>query len=288
MSVDSIGPAPLPVRVRCFHGEGLISYAHRAAAANHLTIRSVESALRSQGYEFPWRRDSEERQRIWRMLGSLHASAFTETERDVTVPQFYRRLCTKCSAGQLATGFVSATGGDVCLRHRRWIGGGVQVDVASAPEFLTAERTFRRVLMRRGLSLGSVVFMNCRGVGQCLPEHVVQSRLHRLDLDAAGTELLGYPETVALATMLTDSAFLDQVLSPARPESRRAFLDESIADAVRPVELVESWRIRNVLWKSLKMDYEHLTSAKLRGVAPDPTIAVTLPFWTSRPRWEDE
>ncbi|WP_291473771.1 hypothetical protein [Corynebacterium sp.] len=140
--------------------------------------------------------------------------------------------------------------------------------------------------MGRGLSLGSVVFMNCRGICQCLPEHVVQSRLRRLRLREAGTEMLGYPETVAVAVLLTDDAFLGQVLSPVRPETRRAFLDERIAAAVHPTELVESWRIHNVLWNSLKRDYEHLTSARLRGVAPDPTIAVTLQFWTSRPRWE--
>lgn len=287
MSVGSRGPARLPVRVGCFQGEGLISYARRAAAANHLTVEDVESALRSQGYVFPQRRESEERRNIWRILGGLHSSAFTETEQDVTVPLSYRQLCAKCSAGQPATGLLSAIGGDVCLRHRRWLGDGVQVDVSGAPEFLTAERTFHRVLMGRGLSLGSVVFMNCRGIGQCLPEHVVQSRLQRLRLREAGTELLGYPETVALAVMLTNDAFLDQVLSPARPESRRAFLDQRTAAAVHPMELVESWRIRNVLWNSLKMDYEHLTSTRLRGVEPDPAIAVTLPFWTSRPRWED-
>lgn len=288
MSVNSGGPPPLPVRVRCFPGEGLISYARRLSAANHLTVEDVESALRSQGYVFPYRRDSEERQRIWRNLGLLHAFAFTETEPDVTIPISYRRRCAKCSAGREADGLLSATAGDVCLRHHRWLGDGVQVDVSRVPEFLTAERAFRRVLMRRGVSLGSVVLMNCRSIGQCLPEHVVQPRLRRLRLREAGTVMLGYPETVALAAMLTDDAFLNQVLSPARPESRRAFLDESIKAAVHHMELVESWRIRNVLWRSLKMDYEHLTSARLRGVAPDPSIAVTTPFWTSRPRWEED
>lgn len=287
MSVGSRDPAPLPVRVRCFHGEGLISYAQRAAAANHLTIKDVESALRFQGYEFPNRRDSEERQRLWRSLGNLHSSAFTESEPDDTIPLSYRRLCTKCSAGQEVNGLVSAVGGDVCLRHRRWVGDELQMDVSGAPEFLAAERTFRRVLMKRGVSLGSVVLMNSRSIGLCLPEHVAQSRLHRLGLHEALKVILGYPETIAIATMLTDDAFLDQVLSPARPEARQEFLDESIADVVRPMELVESWRIRNVLWNSLKRDYEHLTSARLRGVAPDPTIAVTMPFWRSRPRWED-
>lgn len=216
-------PAPLPVRTRCFHGEGLASYARRAAAANHLKVNEVESALRSQGSVFPGHRDSAARRQIWRALGRLHPSVFRDQEKDGVYEVPSRTLCLKCSAGLPAEGRMSATG-NVCLRHRRWLGYGEQVDVSGVLEFAAAERIFRRVLAPRGLLVGNVVFMDSRAVGQCLPEGTVQSRRRRLRSATRNTELLGYPETVAVAAMLTDPGFLDQVMEPGPVEQRRGFL----------------------------------------------------------------
>lgn len=286
VSSSELRPPPLPIRVRCYHGEGLMSYARRAAEANHVGIDDVESAIRSQGYPLPLRRDAEERLQIWRALGELHSTTLAEQDKDGELQIPTRPLCAKCAAGQAANGRLP-TIGDVCLRHRRWLGYGDQADISRVPEFLAAERTFRRVLVPKGIVVGSVVVMNCRGIGQCLPKDVAQSRIRQLQLSESNTEMLGYPETVALAAMLTDTAFLDRVLSPAPPDERREHLDEAIHAAMHPLELVESWRITNVLWSTLKRDYEHLTSTRLRGVAPEPAVALLLPFWTSRPRWED-
>lgn len=289
MNDDAFGavqaPTPLPVRVRCFHGEGLASYTRRAAAANHVEAKEVESALRSQGFSFPGHRDSAARQQIWRALGKLHPSVFKEQGKDGVYDVPSRTLCLKCSAGLPADGRMSAFG-DVCLRHQRWLGYGDQVDVSGTPEFAAAERTFRRVLAPRGLLVGNVVFMDSRAVGQCLPDDTVQSRCRGFRKATTNYELLGYPETVAVASMLTDPGFLDQVMKPGPVEQRREFLVESVRAAVQPIELVESWRLLNPLWNLLRCDYEKLTSAMLRGSPPETIDAATLPFWTSRPIWE--
>ncbi len=204
-------PAPLPVPTRIYGGEGVSSYARRASERNHSDVQSVEAALRERGLMVSKGRSAPDRLAAWRHLGNLHESAFTTPQSIAENWVSDRPLCLKCARGNDTYG-RSPRVGMVCLRHRRWLGG-QQIDLHRFTPALTAERHFRNRLAARGILYDSPVMMVAldavlAGIG---PSEVQRRRLASM---IERTEVLIYPEQVALARFLAGPSFVAVVAEP--------------------------------------------------------------------------
>lgn len=100
----------------------MISYATRHAVRNGTSVEEIERALHEAGaIPKPSHRRTPERLQAWRILGSLHESAFTTPAVLNGADVIDRTLCLRCTQGSSATGRLPRTGW-VCARHRRWLG----------------------------------------------------------------------------------------------------------------------------------------------------------------------
>lgn len=140
---------PLPVPVRCFHGESIRSYVRRLEAANGYAAGRLLYTLQSRGILSKSSPYSPAAVPTWRSLGSLDPRCFT-TPRLVNGNWVRdRRLCLACCNGESATGALPKAG-LVCLRHQRWISWDEDVMPRCTNLALAAERQFRRHLVPTG------------------------------------------------------------------------------------------------------------------------------------------
>lgn len=271
----------LPVPVRRFHGEDVISYARRAAQANHLEVREVLLALRSYGVSLTHGRDSENGRQVWRELGGLHPTAFTEREFVGAAEVEIRQLCVRCCAGQRAVGRLPEQG-MVCRRHRRWLGDS-QTDVSALPELLRAERVFSYGPALCGLIVGSDDFSLAQEAAACIPEEMVQERRLRLGVEDVSSRLLTYPEAVKLVCLLINSAFLDSVLTRAPTEDRYRNTRKAVLATISDRDGLDTWRVVDRIWNRVRYEYELLTSARVNRTMLDFRVASLAPFWANHP-----
>lgn len=140
---------PLPVPVRCFHGESVRSYVRRLEAANGYPAGRLPDTLQSRGILPKTSPYSPVTVPTWRALGSLNPRCFT-TPRLVNGNWVRdRRLCLACCNGESATGALPKAG-LVCIRHRRWISWREDAMPRCTNLALAAERQFRRHLVPMG------------------------------------------------------------------------------------------------------------------------------------------
>jgi hypothetical protein len=113
----------------------------------------------------------------------------------------------------------------ICLRHQRWLSGDEsrpQLNLATTPEMMTAHRRYRRLRARIAIDTDSQdwlrhqLFTACSIVQDWVaPSHQDNPRLHRIWAARTATlqpgtttvtpsDLLVFPEAVALAEILTD------------------------------------------------------------------------------------
>lgn len=195
---------PLPVPVRPFDGETVDSYAGRLSAANFSTIEDIEEALVQRGQLGTRRRDHPERVQVWRVLGATHPRMFTTPKVVGGEWVTERVLCRKCTRGQAARGLLPAVG-QVCLRHRRWLGH-PQTDVPGETELLRAEAKFRTRLVPRGVMFDSLVMaeaLRC-AISSCDPD-----RTRDKAQDGLAVEAVLYPSQVAFADFMCSPGFLE-------------------------------------------------------------------------------
>lgn len=256
-------PAPLPVPTRIYGGEGVSSYARRASERNHTDVQHVEAALRERGLMVSNGRSAPERLAAWRHLGHLHESAFTTPKFIAENRVSDRTLCLKCAQGNVAHGKIPRVG-MICLRHRRWLGG-EQIDLQQFTPGLTAERHFRNRLAARDFFYDSPVMMVARdavlaGIGTS------EVRRRRLASMIERTEVLIYPEQVALARFLARPSFVAVMAEPDVQSSIR------LAEVVRGVEALiplgedaEPWRAVTRVWQvACRLCWE-IRDARLAG-----------------------
>lgn len=191
----------LPIRTRLVSGECLNSYARRHAIRNRSTVQAIELGLQQDRMmlrTLSW--SSPERKRVWRALGELSPSAFSSPTHQEGSPLHTRRLCSRCAFGEAVAG-VRLDAGYVCLKHRYWTHEIAQ-DLASFPEWLKAERKFRRKLVARGLHANHGLFriaQDCAVVS--LPPETIAER-ERL-IGQRSTAILTYPETIAVLDIIS-------------------------------------------------------------------------------------
>lgn len=250
MTVAPLAPQRLPVPSRYFAGESLNSYNRRLSSANTTTVADIERALKSAGHTISAGRHAEDRKALWRILGGLPPSAFTTPTELDGEEVVERQLCLQCCSGHMARGRLP-TVGHICLRHKRWFTDAVQVSVEGMPELLAAERVFRRVLSPRRVLVDNHAYLLAQECSTAaIPRSVLNDRASARS--AVPVEALAYPETVGLARLLTDSAFLGEVLHTRAAEDRFGVVETAVSSLL-PYSEVQ--RAVGRLWDVVKVLY---------------------------------
>ena len=224
------------------HLETLTSYSARVLSLNaELPIHQahlVRSLSASSEAEQDWADILA--QKTERNLDRLIAPTNTRLEHDgVPCPTCAARigsrfLCTLCSRGEPVEQH-SHFEGNICLRHLRWVGPGTRPSDQApvGPEFLTAERSFRR--MRRTGRLTPSFFLALQSA--------FNPRTPTSSDHGAGA---GYPAAMRLAATITRDEFTAHFFDPTRPYSEAFALLGDAVNAAAPGMNVHS--VARHLW----------------------------------------
>lgn len=239
---------PLPIPTRLVGGEAVNSYSGRHARNNGLDRQDVEATLRQAG-KFPTSRSKNhpDRLAVWRALGNLHRRAFTEPQVVAGNWVIDRPLCERCLPAHEHGWGRLPWAGWVCLKHKRWIKGDQQVDLARFGEALVAERHWRGTLTPKGVVVDSPVLLLAQEAATVgISKAVFEGRAERVSHPSPG--LLVYPETVRLARLLTRTTFLDAVLGDATGRWKRATVEREVRAILPDAEDGEAWRAVARVW----------------------------------------
>lgn len=252
----------LPLRVAPLSGETPEGFAGRLAAANGLSASALNAWLSPAdtagvGSE-PWRQRLERAaslpygyfQRARRrhlLFAACHHSGWRRVNCvKCDIVDTPRAGCTRCTRGEST--MVFTRGGAVCVRHRRWHGGGLEVDLRGQPAYAHAEARASGWLWFHGVTLhtGEIALaMNL--VSAALTDDQDSRRAARLeqlnhaDSPQVSRLLLYYPETTNLAYVLTDpavaSALCTHRTSPDRQVQMLIALAAGACDGAPTTEL---------------------------------------------------
>lgn len=232
---------PLPVPTRVYGGEDVDTYARRAAARNGTEERWIGNALRSDGIVTSLSSRHPDRLQAWRELGALHPCAFTTPQILAGERVTDRLLCLQCTGGHQAYGRLPRHG-QVCVRHKRWIGIPDQPRVHAYPAALTAERHYRATLAQRQVlfdSAAMVLSAECARVA--VSPATITTRQDASD--GLPVDAVLYPEQVAFAQVLTRPHLLRWATDPATdPADIRRALDTESRRIVPATGDNEPWR----------------------------------------------
>lgn len=258
---------PLPVPTRLAGGEGVFTYAQRHARRNFSSVKNIEGAVREQGYPLRNARLAPERLDLWRQLGDLHPSAFTVPQTIAGQWVSDRPLCLRCAGGAEAHGRLPLVG-NVCLRHRRWIGDGPQADVRSVRTVVEAERRFRkRLALALVLYDSPAMLVSKEAAVAALSPAQIEERAHSWGTDRL--EVLVYPEQVRLASVLASPAIMRVATDPNEPgDVRCGLIEQAVSRAIPWDGDTELWRAQARLWHVITRLTDARRQAALRGTEP--------------------
>ena len=258
---------PLPFRTRLGHGEVITSWAPRHAMNNGTSVKDIDAILRRQRVVSSRSPRDPERAKAWRSLGGLHEGAFTEPQVVTGNWVLDRPICGRCMPHlEDGTGRM-ADRGWVSLKHKRWIRGDEQTDLARFGEALVAERHWRGTLAPRRVVVDSPLLLlaeESATVG--ISKAVMQERAERVKDPSPG--LLVYPETVRLARLLSRRSFLDSVLSEAPSRWKRAMVEREVSAILPDSPDAESWRALARIWDMVLNLQDVLRDARWLGHEP--------------------
>lgn len=276
---------PLPIPTRLAGGEVVNSYASRHARNNGLQADEIERGLREAG-KFPRSKSKRHPERLaaWRALGGLHERAFTEPQVVAGNWVIERSLCVRCMP-HLEDGIGRLPWrGWVCLKHKRWVKGDEQTDVARFGEALVAERHWRGRLAPRGVVVDSPLLLlaeECATVG--ISKAVLEERASRVDRPSPG--LLVYPETVKIARLLSRTSFLDAILREPPARWKRAMVEREVRSILPDAEDAENWRALARVWDFVYTLQDRVRDAQWLGHAPEDRWNV-LRYWSGFAEFE--
>lgn len=259
---------PLPFRTRLGHGEVVTSWAPRHAMNNGTTVKDIDAILRRQSVVTSRSPRAPERAKAWRALGALHERAFTEPQVVNRHWVIDRALCERCMpAHEHGWGRLPWVGW-VCLKHKRWIKGDQQVDLARFGEALVAGRHWRGTLAPRGVLVDSpLVRLAEEAATVGISKAVLDHRAERVSRPSPG--LLVYPETVSLARLLARPSFLDAVLGDATGRWKRALVEREVKAILPDAPDAEAWRAVARVWDFALSLQDCVRDAQWLGVAPE-------------------
>ena len=277
---------PLPIPTRLLGGEVVNSYAGRHARNNGLRADEIEQALRETD-QFPRSKGKRHPERLaaWRALGGLHERAFTEPQAVHGNWVIERPLCSRCvPRPEEGTGRLPWVGW-VCLKHKRWIKGDQQTDLARFGEALVAERHWRGTLTPRRVVVDSPLLLlaeESATVG--MAKAVMKERAERVKDPSPG--LLVYPETVRLARLLSRPSFVDAVLGEAPSRWKRAMVEREVRAILPGAEDAEDWRAIARVWDFVLGLQDCVRDARWLGHIPEDRWNV-LRYWSGFPQAQD-
>lgn len=255
---------PLPVHVPAFHGEVVPSYAPRAAAANASDVKDTEDVERARGTLVGKGRDTPSRRALWRALGRLPETAFTEPQSVAGNWVAERALCEVCTTPEKAWGRLWDIG-YACAEHTVWLPTGTRV--VDAPWLSEAETTWRNVLTPRGVTVdcpAARLVFEAAQVG--IAKSTLASRAGATGLDpVVEWEALVYPEAVALTDVLTRAEFADTHTSDLPGRDRRAQVVHAVHKVLPDVGDAETWRAVARVWDCALSLHRAATTARVLG-----------------------
>jgi hypothetical protein len=269
---------PLPFRTRLGHGEVVDSWAPRHAMNNGTSVKDIDAILRRQRVVTSRSPRDPERAKAWRALGNLHERAFTEPRVVNGNWVIERSLCGRCMP-HLEDGMGRLPWvGWVCLKHKRWIRGHEQTDLARFGEALVAERHWRGRLAPRGVVVDSPLLLlaeESATVG--ISKAAFEERAERVRHPSPG--LLVYPETVSLARLLSRRSFLDAVLGDAPSPWKRALVEREVRSILPDALDAENWRALARVWDFVLSLQDVVRDARWLGQVPEDRWNV-LRYWS--------
>ena len=277
---------PLPIPTRLLGGEVVNSYAGRHARNTGLRADEIEQARRETG-QFAGSKGKRHPERLaaWRALGGLCERAFTEPQVVHGNWVIERSLCSRCVPHpEDGTGRLPWVGW-VCLKHKRWIKGDQQTDLARFGEALVAERHWRGTLTPRRVVVDSPLLLlagESATVG--MAKAVMKERAERVKDPSPG--LLVYPETVKLARLLSRPSFVDAVLGEAPSRWKRALVEREVRSILPDAEDAENWRAIARVWDFVLGLQDCVRDARWLGHIPEDRWNV-LRYWSGFPQAQD-
>lgn len=231
---------PLPVPTRLYGGEDVNTFARRAAARNGTEDRWIGNALWSSGIVTSVSDRHPSRLQAWRELGALHESAFTTPTVIADEWVTDRVLCIQCTGGHVAVGRLPRVG-NVCVKHRRWLGQPDQPRVHAYPAVLTAERHYRTRLAPRDILFdGSVMRLAAECARVALSPTTITERQTATGLPV---DAVIYPEQVAFCRLIARPSLLAWAVAPTTdPTEVRQVLDRESRHIVGADDDNEPWR----------------------------------------------
>jgi hypothetical protein len=235
----------LPGSVRPVDGETSESYFSRLATANSVAAESLWGYLRKLHTGLPVKRDPELATLELEALGGIPPLWFRGNRQRHLLPircphtRWNMTVCATCSrlpspqSGCLRCGHGYATQvttrtGPICLRHNRWHYDSTDLRLTESAGHVAAEKTFRRTLTARGISLETGELR--------LASHLIRAWEPPVlgALEASGGELFHtFPLAVDLAVALTDPEFVGLLLSPRwSPSEHATLLSMTITEVV--------------------------------------------------------
>jgi hypothetical protein len=218
----------LPIRVAPLSGETIVSYLRRLAAGNHVPLSLILAHLpswftaRTLTHDDLCGADRIEPAGIEclalltgltmaSLLRALPAFGLGHRDRTRRPPVRAIHACRRCAARHGRTGPVSIhlpPHQRLCRRHRIWLGGACQIDLATAPEVVHAHRRAARLAHRYGvLRLLHTEITTRQQIGAARYPDPVQQRIDKMTASNPGLiveqpdliEAATYPEVISSA-----------------------------------------------------------------------------------------
>lgn len=242
----------LPTRPRPLGAETPEGYLRRPAQANRVEPELLWTHLRSFDRTLPYLIEPEHNPGLLEAAAGLPAGWFAADARRHLVPGkcehtgWKTAVCESCgTGGGLKPGCIRCTagaptdvrsiGGPICLKHRVWCTSERVWPLGRGPAYIRAEHQLRTVLHRRGVGIDTGELQAAQAlIASWAYSWPTPARIFARKVNMGGSRVFRgawttvdpwlYPETVALATVLTDPDMTALILSPHWEEESRAAL----------------------------------------------------------------
>lgn len=184
----------LPVRVRRWHEETPESYVARLSAANRITYEDLWIIVRrADPHRSPRPTQKHAEEALARLSGLPARPGWARGQGHQASLSV---ICRRCAHGEHIE--VNVCVGPVCVRHRRWHAGGMDIDVSGRTGILRSQKILNGRLALRNISYGGPEGITAR-------ELLTQWRMTQPQQVSTTSEVDDFPLIVQLIQRLTDT-----------------------------------------------------------------------------------